>query len=109
MAIICFKINTADNVVTMLADIDKGAILIEENGPLAAVSASQPVELGHKVAVADIEEGLPIIKFGVPIGVATQSIRPGDWVHLHNCRSRFDIRSATLDLHTGATTDISYD
>jgi len=49
-------------------------------------ASSEPVvPLGHKVAVTDIAAGTIVIKFGQPIGVATQDIRPGDHVHGHNC------------------------
>jgi len=39
------------------------------------------------------------------IGEATKPIRVGDWVHLHNMKSRFDERSNTLDASTGAPTE----
>ena len=50
-----------------------------------------------------------MIKYGFPIGHATQPIRAGDWVHLHNCASNYDSRSSTLDVHSGATTDTVYE
>jgi hypothetical protein len=48
------------------------------------------------------------VKYGVTIGVATEPIGAGTWVHTHNCRSELDERSHTLDRHTGAPTDIKY-
>jgi altronate dehydratase small subunit len=69
----------------------------------------EPVALGHKVAVREIQSGEAVVKFGVPIGRATAKIRPGQWVHLHNCASNFDSRSQTLDVHSGATTDTPYE
>jgi hypothetical protein len=43
------------------------------------------------------------------IGSASRDIAPGEWVHLHNCVSRFDERSKTLDVQTGAVTDTIYE
>ena len=39
---------------------------------------------GHKMAVAPIAAGAPVLKFGQIIGFATEDIAPGDWVHAHN-------------------------
>ena len=47
-------------------------------------------------------------KFGVEIGVAARDIEPGEWVHLHNCRSQYDGRPSTQDPVTGAPTDTPY-
>jgi hypothetical protein len=53
--------------------------------------------------------GAAVIKYGVTIGHATSDIPAGAWVHTHNCASRLDARSATLDRHTGAPTDTKYE
>ena len=52
---------------------------------------------------------MPIIKYGVVIGVATQEIHEGDWVHLHNMMSRFDERSSKIDPISGAVKDTVYE
>ncbi|TBW37637.1 hydrolase [Siculibacillus lacustris] len=109
MAIVAFRIHTHDNVATLLADAPAGPIAVQGGGTTDAVTANEPIELGHKVALADIAEGATVVKFGVAIGLASRPIRRGDWVHLHNCRSAFDARSGTLDLHTGAATDTRYE
>lgn len=61
-----FQINPADNVAVMLVDGD----------PVAP--------RGHKVALHSIRKGEPVIKYGFPIGRATQDIAEGEWVHSHN-------------------------
>jgi len=85
-----FQVHPEDNVATV----------IEEGGA---------VPMGHKVAMKAIAAGATVVKFGVPIGVATREIGAGDWVHLHNCRSQVDERSATLEVRTGQTTDTPYE
>jgi altronate dehydratase small subunit len=69
----------------------------------------ESVPHGHKVAVRDIALQEAIIKFGVRIGHATQAIYRGTWVHLHNLASDLDVRSGSLDLHSGAPTDTVYE
>ena len=61
------------------------------------------------MALPAIRCGEPVIKFGAPIGMATRDLRAGEWVHLHNCASRFDERSRTLDRDSGAATDTRYE
>ena len=43
---------------------------------------------GHKKAVCDIEKGTDIIKYGYPIGVATENISEGEPVHSHNMKTK---------------------
>ena len=50
------------------------------------------VKPGHKVALEDIQEGACIIKYGMPIGVATCNIEKNEWVHTHNMRTGLDSR-----------------
>jgi hypothetical protein len=73
------------------------------------VTLARPVSLAHKVALRDIASGESILKYGVSIGIATDSIRRGEWVHLHNCRSALDERSSTLDVETDAVQDVPYE
>ena len=104
-----FQIHPTDNVATLLDDAAAETVLIlGAPEPLKVVLAC-PIALAHKVALCDIVAGEAIVKYGVPIGVATEYIQRGDWVHLHNCRSALDERSSTLDVETGATTDMHYE
>lgn len=105
----CFQLRPEDNVATMLDDASAGVIQVLGQCAGVTVELSEPVRLGHKVALCDIAVGQPVMKFGVPIGRASRDISVGQWVHLHNCQSNFDERSATLDLHSGAATDTRYE
>ena len=42
---------------------------------------------GHKYALTDIAKGSDIIKYGSPIGHATEEIKAGDHVHTHNVKT----------------------
>lgn len=54
-----------------------------------AVAFPQALGLGHKIARVTIPAGAAVIKYGAPIGRATQDIAPGDHVHLHNLKSDY--------------------
>ena len=73
-------VDSRDSVATALRDLDEGDRLDVAGG----VTLREPVARGHKVAVADIGAGAPVIKFGFPIGTATQAIARGAHVHSHN-------------------------
>ena len=42
---------------------------------------------GHKYADCDIKAGENIVKYGCPIGHATEDIKKGDHVHTHNTKT----------------------
>jgi len=102
-----FQINSADTVATMLTDVAAGEVQIF--GACLVMQAAEAIALGHKIAITSMQVGDPVIKYGVAIGIATQRIEAGCWVHLHNCRSQLDERSNTFDLHTGQSNDIVYE
>jgi hypothetical protein len=103
-----FQIQPQDNVATMVADVQDGVVELAGAGR-GEVSVSEKISRGHKVAVRDISAEEAVIKSGVRIGHATKPILRGAWVHLHNLASDLDERSGTLDLHSGAPTDMVYE
>ena len=54
---------------------------------VGTITARQPIPFGHKIAVRDVAEGRPVLRYGFPIGIATAAIAPGAHVHSHNMRS----------------------
>ncbi|HEX2857383.1 MAG TPA: altronate dehydratase family protein [Propionibacteriaceae bacterium] len=71
-----------DNVAVALRDLDAGATAdLDAGGEVRLVDA---IGRGHKVALTDIAEGDPVLKYGHVIGVATRPIRTGEHVHSHN-------------------------
>lgn len=44
------------------------------------------VPLGHKVALRDAASGDEVVEYGIAIGAATQDIRAGQHVHVHNLK-----------------------
>lgn len=78
------RIHPSDNVVCLLRDHDAGERPSADG--VAVPPATGPIPAGHKVALTAIASGESVIKYGQPIGRATQAIAPGDHVHLHNLR-----------------------
>lgn len=107
----CYRIHSLDNVCTALSTLLPGDIRVvgSSNGRDDCIGIREEIAQGHKLSAQDIAEGEPIIKYGVVIGIATRAIVKGEWVHLHNCKSRYDERSSTLDPQSGAPTDTSYE
>ena len=104
----CFQINSQDNTAVLLDDAAAGD-QVEILGGEGTVVLQEDIEYGHKVALVAIPAGQPVTKYGICIGHSTQPIAVGEWVHLHNCASEYDERSATLDVQTGAVTDTLYE
>lgn len=105
---LAFQIERTDNVCTTLSEVQPGTVHITGQAEIDAITIDKEMARGHKIAVRRIAPGEAVIKYGVEIGIATQMIEPGEWVHLHNCKSKYDERSSTLDLETGAPTDTPY-
>ena len=105
----CFQIHATDNVATLLEDIDAGAeVQVRGESAPSSVYATGAIRTGHKIALRPMTAGTPIVKYGFPIGEATQSIAHGAWVHLHNCRSFCDALSSGLDLDSGSRKETRY-
>ena len=75
------RIDSGDNVATLLADVAAGETVVADGAP---VTASVAIPRGHKVALAPIAAGEAVIKYGFPIGHATAAIAPGEHVHSDN-------------------------
>jgi len=103
------RLHRDDNVATVLDNVSPGPLQMLGDSSGAAIDAVETIASGHKIALQPIAVGAPVVKYGVTIGLATEPIAPGGWVHTHNCKSRLDERSHTLDRDTGAPTDIQYD
>jgi altronate hydrolase len=79
------RVSDYDNVAVALRPIALGERITVGD---TTVVARQDIPPGHKIALTDLELDQQIMKYGVPIGLATEAITPGDWVHSHNLRTR---------------------
>ncbi len=82
------KINENDNVVVALNTIPAGeTITVDTEGSGKSVTALEEIPAGHKMAVCDIPEGGEVIKYGYRIGNAKETIKAGNWIHVHNVKT----------------------
>ncbi|MBL8551176.1 MAG: altronate dehydratase [Hyphomonadaceae bacterium] len=72
------RLNERDNVVVARTRVEAGADAFE------GVAAREAIPLGHKMAIAAIAKGAPVLKYGQVIGAASADIAAGAHVHTHN-------------------------
>jgi hypothetical protein len=75
-----------DNVLVAAQRIESGEAL-RIDGSEVTLAAALP--LGFKVAARAIAAGEKILKYGAPLGSASQAIALGEVVHGHNLRSDY--------------------
>jgi len=61
--------------------------LVTADGSRVELDALEDIPLAHKMAVKGLAPGEHVILYGHPAGAATQPIRPGEHVHVHNMKS----------------------
>ena len=81
------RIHPADNVVVAVEPLPAGHEL-EVRGE--RIVLHEEVLAGHKVALRDLNAGEEVVKYGFPIGRATEPIPAGGWVHSHNLKTALE-------------------
>src|SRR5271166_432187 len=85
------RLDASDNVIIAIDEIAAGV------APAGGVTARERIPKGHKMAVATVDAGAPIRKFGQIIGFPSRPIAAGEWVHEHNCA----VKDFARDYHFG--------
>ena len=91
MRAMAMQCDDRDNVAMMMeTDVKAGSEVEVRNkeGKIQVRVANQDIPFGHKIALRPIAKGEDIIKYGECIGIATQDIAEGDYVHVHNLESK---------------------
>ena len=79
-----------DNVATAIRELSGGeTVTVDVGDEEVTVEVTEDVGFGHKIALAEILEGGTVRKYGLSIGNASQTIAPGDRVHVHNVDSNY--------------------
>lgn len=84
------KMNPADDVATAIDVIEPGEtvnVTTKDGAVIDTVAVSEAIALYHKFALRDISEHEIVHKYGQVIGEATQPIKRGEYVHVHNIAS----------------------
>lgn len=82
--------DAVDDVAVVIADVATGVevrAVTLEGKEVGLIKAVEDIPLGHKIAVRDLAQGKEVIKYGRPIGQASQAIAKGGHVHTHNVKS----------------------
>ena len=81
-------LNDADNVATSLVPLDaQSRIEVALNGRSRTITVLDSIAFGHKLAIRHLDAGDDVVKYGEVIGRASETIEPGQWVHVHNVES----------------------
>ena len=78
------RITGRDMVAVALKPLKAGETVSWGDG---RITLRDDLPMGHKAALRDIRKGEPVIKYGYPIGEATEDIPAGAHVHTHNLRT----------------------
>ena len=78
------RITPQDAVAVALRPVKAGETVSWGEGTL---TLKEDIPMGHKAALRDIRKGEAVIKYGYPIGEATEEIPKGTHVHTHNLRT----------------------
>jgi (2R)-sulfolactate sulfo-lyase subunit alpha len=81
--------NEGDHVGVAVQDVEPGrrrAVYLDSDREVQ-VEVVEPVPLGHKVALADLDEGASVVEYEVRVGLTRRRVRRGELVHVHNLRS----------------------
>ena len=81
------QIDVSDNVAVAIHDMKAGDSFAYKGN---SYTLKEDIARGHKFALKDIAKGENVVKYGFPIGHATQDIQRGAWVHTHNVKTNLE-------------------
>ncbi len=79
------RIHPSDTVAVALVPLQAGEVIETEQGSFAL---KEDIMQGHKFALQPMTAGDVVMKYGQPIGMMTQDVDQGAWVHIHNMKTR---------------------
>ena len=78
------QIHPKDNTAVALTSLKKDSVLNLDGHMYTLL---EDIPQGHKFALEKISAGSAVIKYGFPIGYATEDISAGSWIHTHNMKT----------------------
>ncbi len=79
---VALRLHPDDSVAIAKVNLEPGMVLMLDDNHTLTVQ--QLIPSGHKVALCALSAGKPVRRYGQIIGFATQSIQPGEHIHVHN-------------------------
>jgi altronate dehydratase small subunit len=84
---VALKLSDKDNVATSLMDIEQGdEVSVRWGTEVTQIKSLEKIPFGFKVALNDIDKDSNVVKYGETIGIASQNIKQGQLVHIHNVK-----------------------
>lgn len=71
------KVHERDNVAVAVRDLEAGTVI------RPGLTALAPIPQAHKIALQDIQAGCDVIRYGVTLGYAKETIPAGSWINEH--------------------------
>lgn len=79
-----------DHVGVATTPIEKGervvGVFMDDDTEIEIISLGD-IPLGHKIALIELDVNEKIVKYGVEVGLTTQTWAIGDYVHTHNMKT----------------------
>jgi len=82
------KDNVGVVVIEKITPNQDCACWIMENDKIVSIQSLNEIQLGHKIAMIDLNEGDTILKYSHDIGKVVKSIKKGEHVHVHNVKTK---------------------
>ena len=82
------KDNVGVVVIEKITPNQDCACWIMENNKTVSIQSLNEIQLGHKIAMVDLNEGDTILKYSHDIGKVVKSIKKGEHVHVHNVKTK---------------------
>ncbi|UFT98748.1 altronate dehydratase family protein [Radiobacillus kanasensis] len=104
-------VNDRDNVLVTLKSLTAGETVTYEG---ETIKINDNVPAGHKIARKAIQTNDNVMKYGFPIGHATEPIDVGDWIHTHNIHTNLEgtleykYEPASVKVSPSPTTDLTF-
>lgn len=81
-----------DSVGTIVVEgVKAGATLtgwVMEQDRTIEVKTLNEIPIGHKIALKDLGDNATVIKYGVDIGRTVAPIKAGEYLHVHNVKTK---------------------
>lgn len=91
-------LNESDNLATLIDPGVAGDVCRLQGEAGGEVRLLQDIPFGHKVCIVDTPKDANILKYGQVIGRASQAVKTGEHMHVHNiesARARGDLSKET--------------
>lgn len=86
-----FKHEESDTVGVAIQPLkigEQGKVLNMDSHEIMEISVKDEIPLFHKIALKDIPQNADVIEYGQVIGEAIQKISVGEYVHIHNIKTK---------------------